>query len=273
MKQGYKPTYTDRRDLDLLKSFGATQFDTTSLPRTYLVDAGLDMPDQNADGFPYACTGYTSASLCEDEDGVMYDPIDTYVNTPPGDSGGRALRDSVAVLMSRGPRKKDGTFGPKRAKYYNIRTTGFLDWFDAIRVGLYVVKSEKRAASAGIPWFPQFEQIGADGILPTEIIYDWKLASGHNAKLDGWTDTNSKGQPIRTGELFLRVKSWQGKNYGDNGWCYMPRALANALLSMDYTEVLTVTKLQPTTPQTVDLTLIESIVSFIVNLLSQKKTL
>lgn len=267
MKYGYKKVFTDRRDADFHKSFGSTNFDTKTLPLNYSADAGLTMPDQNADGYPYGCTGYTSADLCTDEDGVIYDPADTYLNTPPGGTtDGRALRDSLKVLTTRGPRTKSGQFGTKRSYYYNIRSTGYLlDWFDAIRVALYITQSEKRSASIGIPWFPEFESPTIDGRLPENIVFNWNRAGGHNAKIAGWKMIGD--QP------YLIVKSWQGKNYGDQGWCYMSRTLTNTLLNMPYTEVFTVTKMKPTDKQTVDLTVVENVVSFILNLLSnlQKK--
>lgn len=268
MKNGITIRRQDHRDLDFHKSFGTTGFDTTTLPDKYLADAGLTMPDQDADGFPEGCTGYAQTDICTDEDLTVYAAPEFYLATPPGGmTAGRAIRDSLNLLVSRGPRDQKGNLGPKRTKYYSINATGILDWFDAIRVALYITSQEHRSASVAVPWFPEFETIGQDAILAEDIVLDWSRASGHNAKDAGWTNTKTDGTYIRGGELFLAIKSWQGVNYGDKGWCYMSRVLANAVFSMDYTEAFTVTKMVPQSFQTVDIGIVDTIVSFVQNLL------
>lgn len=262
MKSGYKPVFTDKRDYDLLKTFGAVGFDTTDLPDVYDADAGLTMPDQNGNGYPFGCTGYAQTDLCTDEDGVVYDAGELFLSTPPYTPfQGRDIRSSLDLIVKRGPKGTNGLLGPKREAYYNIRASGFLDWFDAIRVALYITRSEKRSASIGVPWFKEFESIGKDGLLPEVVNYTWNGTPGHNAKISGWK--------LIGGNMYLRVKSWQGTQYGDSGWCYMSRPLANAIFNMYYTEAFTVTKIPIGEIHTVDLTAVESVVSFIKNLLNK----
>lgn len=267
MKSGLVLQHTDHRDYDFHKTFGSSNFDTKTLPNTFNIDAGLTMPNQNTDGFPMGCTGYAQTDLCTNEDGIIYDAGELYLATPPNDrTSGRDLRSSLNVLVNRGPKQKDGTLGAKRTAYYNVRAQGILDWFEAIRVALWITQDEKRGSSVAVPWFPEFEQIGSDGILPTVVSYDWNKASGHDAVISGWTDTDTKGNLIRNGEVFLKVKSWQGKQYGDNGWCYMCQPLTDAIFNMKYTEAFTVTKMAGNV-QKIDMTVIERLVSFILNLL------
>lgn len=261
--------FQDHRDFDLLKSSGATDFDTNGLPSRYMVDAGLTMPDQDADGYPEGCTGYAQTDLCTDEDLAIYDAGEFYLATPPGTSGtGRAVRDSLKLLTARGPKDRYGNLGPRRTAYYSINATEILDWMDAIRVALWITQQEKRSASIAIPWFPAFEGIGSDGILPADPIFTWNGVPGHNAKIGGWTDVKTDGTYIRNGEFFLAVKSWQGISYGDKGWCYMSRVLANAIFNMRYTEAFTVTKMNGAT-QTVDIDVVDRLVSFLQNLLAK----
>lgn len=265
---GLLKRFQDHRDLDFHKSFGTTAYDTNQLPSRYSADAGMTMPNQDADGFPEGCTGYAQTDLCTDEDLSIYDPGEFFLSTPPGGmNSGRAIRDSLNLLVNRGPKDKLGNLGPKRTKYYSINATGILDWLDAIRVALYVTSQEHRSASIAVPWFPEFENINSNGLLPDDPTFTWNNTPGHNAKCAGWTDVKTDGTYIRNGEFFLAIKSWQGIGYGDKGWCYMSRVLANAIFNMNYTEVFTATKLTPANLQTVDINIVDTIVSFIQNLL------
>lgn len=254
IKGGLKLRFTDHRDLDFHKTFGTTTFNPQELPDKYYADAGLTMPDQNRDGYPMGCTGYAQTDLCTDQDEIVYDAGELYENTPPYDRGGRELRKSLKVLVDRGPRDKQGNLGEKRTAFYNIRASGILDWFDAIRVALWITQDEKRSASIGIPWFPEFHSPDDDGILPEPTQFSWARAEGHDAKVAGWKTID--------GVPYLYVKSWQGPGYGRGGWCYMSRELANKIFDMYYTEAFTVTKKQGV-KQTIDMPAVERLVSYI----------
>lgn len=268
IKAGLKLRAQDPRDYDFLKSFGATHYDTNTLPSRYIADAGLTMQDQNADGFPEGCTGYAQTDLCTDEDLTIYNAGEFYQSTPPGGFGGRAVRDSLKLLTTRGPKDMDLKLGPARTAYYSINATGILDWMDSLRVALWITQQEKRSASIAIPWLREFEGIGASGLLPDDPIFIWSGTPGHNAKCAGWTDIKTDGTYIRNGELFLAIKSWQGTGYGDKGWCYMSRVLANAIFNMTYTEAFTVTKMTGSV-QTVDMSVVDRLVAFIQDLLAK----
>src|SRR3990167_5413029 len=78
-KNGARPTELDPRDYSFVATFGALS--PIALPDEYSVDAGLTMPDQNGDGNPYSCTGYTTTDLGTDQDNVIYSPEYTYMKT------------------------------------------------------------------------------------------------------------------------------------------------------------------------------------------------
>jgi hypothetical protein len=258
MQSGLKRTRKDHRDYDFHKSFGTTP---TALPNALNVDAGLWVPDQNAMALPNGCTGFTQADLCSDEDGVIRDPADVYFNTPPFDSGPRNIRDSLNVIRTRGvvTYLSRAVPGDQRTAYYNVRASPPLDWFDAIRLAIYSTQNEKRSVSIGTPWYPEFEQPLQGGILPTPTNWSTSRATWHNWKICGWKTIG--------GAPYLIGKSWQGNTYANGGFCYVSRDLINRLMQIPGTAAFTVTKLQPTSIQTVDLGMVATIVSFIRQLL------
>lgn len=263
IQNGYKPRWSDHRDLDFLKSH---KLGAVGAPTTYIefsVDPGFPIMNQNAMALPYGCTGMAQGYLCSCEDQVIADPAEIYDNTPPGGrTEGRDIRVSLKRICTAGYRKyltNDKPANP-RDKYFSIRAQGLLDWFDAIYISLLSTLTEKRAATIGMPWFPEFENVGSDGILPMPSDLNPKRASWHNAAI-------SKGKFIN-GKYYLAIQSWQGESCGDKGWCYADKALINAILEIQGTEILTVSKLISGQVQKVDLTIVETIVSFITNLLA-----
>jgi hypothetical protein len=261
IQSGLNPIKPDHRDFDFHKSFGAAVPPT--FPTEYNTDAGLWTPDQNAMALPFGCTGFTQASLCEDEDGTQYDPADVYDHTPPGTRDrGRDIRASLDVI-----RKNDLVEylkgvkpGTHRTAYFNVRAYYPLDWFDAIRLAMLSTTQEKRAVSIGTPWFPDFENTD-HGVLPMPLSFDVGLsgASWHNWKICGWKTIGD--QP------YLIGKSWQGEHYGDNGFCYLSRALINNLMSISGSAAFTVSKIAPQQIQLVDLSIVQTIVSYVRRLL------
>lgn len=260
IRGGAKPTRPDHRDFDFHKSFGSVVPPT--FPTEYNVDAGLWMPDQNAMALEFGCTGFTQGSLCEDEDGSQYDPAYIYRNTPPYDDGGRDIRASLDFI-----RKSDlheygsvngFTPGTRRTAYFNVRAYTPLDWFDAIRLAMYSTAQEKRAVSVGTPWFPEFESPD-HGKLPVPKSFDVSAATWHNWKICGWKTIGD--------QVYLIGKSWQGAQYGDNGFCYISRPLTNNLMSISGSAAFTVSKIAPAQIQLVDLTIVQTIVSYIRRLL------
>lgn len=265
MKSGLNPVERDHRDYDYHRTFGSVS--PFVLPTEYDVDAGLTMPNQELDGLPYGCTGYAQTDLCTDEDGVVYDPRFTYDMTlkDEGQWGnyntGCDIRDSLKTLLSYGAKIKDNPNDDptthRRGAYFNVGPT--TDFFEGVRSAMYLSRLEKRAASIGTPWFVEFERITADGILPDNPTINTN-AEWHNWVCSGWV--------MKQGEPYLKVKSWQGTAYGDNGWAYMSRSLYNKLLSMPYTGAFTVRKVLPEDIRTIKRTLMETLIVYLQRLLA-----
>jgi hypothetical protein len=258
MKSGLAKIKRDHRDYSFHKTFGAF-VNASSLPADFSVDAGLWMPNQNLPqafsgipsipAWPTGCTVYCQTDLCIDEDGKLLDPNLLEDVTHANANGGGDIRVALKAAIN--------VF--QRTAYFNIQAKAPLDWFDAIRVAMWVSQAEKRSVSIGIPWFAEFENLLASYIMPIPV-FDTKRATWHNAKIAGWKTIG--------GAPYLIVKSWQGPEYGDKGYCYMPRELCNALLNISGTGAFTLSKVAPGQIQTIDLSTIATLVSFIRNLIA-----
>lgn len=237
--KGLAPTPVDPHDKhfrhDVL--FGAA----TSFPDEFLVDNDL-FPDQNADGRPTVCTGYTVANVGGVEDSTLYSPEYNYMKTlevqglPPETQGADARtafkipvafgllpQTLVPPDVSRGtqawaanqtnwPLSLD-TQAVKKPAYTPIGKVG--DYFDGIRSAI----SQRKTVGMATQWSPSFETVSTNGILPDNPV---GLYWGHMYQVCGWK--TFYGVP------YLVLKTWQGKGYGDRGWCYMSRSLCNKLM-------------------------------------------
>lgn len=237
MKNGTKPTLISHKDYDFIKSFGAVS--APNFPTEYNTDAGITMPNQNAqnDQFTppvpamfWGCTDYTQSELSTDLDSVLKNPYDLEKVTGANAKGGYDIRTSLLYARNLG----------WISGFFNVQPHQ-LDMFDTLRLSMISGIPEKRSITIGIPWFPIFEGIGlgngemkSDGIMPTPKDWDTSHASWHNAKISGWK--------IIGDQPYLAVKSWQGPNYGDKGWCYMSRTLCNGVFSIPGTVAFTSTK-------------------------------
>ncbi len=257
VKDGLKPLRHDHRDYDYIKTKKLGGILPASIP-DFNVDAGLWMPNQETENaaftppipaLPFGCTDYAQNELCMDEDGVLQNPMDIENVTHANASGGTDLRTSLkAVVKLR---------GDKHPNFFAIKSSGIFDWFDAVRVSLYSTSSQKRGASIGSPWYPDFNT-GAS-ILP---IPDFSLSRA------SWHDWCIKGQKTISGEVYLIGKPWLGKDYGDAGFVYFSRPLFNALMNINGTGAYTLDKLLPgEQAQSVDSNIVQKIVSYIRNLL------
>lgn len=266
---GINPIRWHWSDYDFHRTFGTVN----TLPWDLNVDLGLTMPDQNArnemfnfPALPQGCTGYTQAELCQDADRVLYDPSFTYRKTllmenKVGDQG-CDIRDSLSSTIVFGVRAQGETDAQAmqrhRGQYFNV--TAAPDFFSGIRSA---VTLNRRSVSMGSPWFPEWHRIGPDGIMPMPYLPKLSFFGGilsalgialgsyydtlqwHNYKCSGFTTLNTKGQPIRNGEIFLMIKSWQGPKFGDAGWCYMPVDVTNAVFAVPGTGAFTLAKADP----------------------------
>lgn len=251
MQSGITKTKPDKRDRSFVKTFGAVS--ATSLPDEFDVDAGLWQPDQNALALPLGCSGFTQGDLIADQEGVIIDPGEIYRDTPPyRNDTGRDLRTSLKRICSK-PSKyylKDGEAKP-RSGYYNVRPSGKIDAFDAVRIAIWVNQQEKRSVSVGSSWFWSNPP---KGIAEPQKSYAWTGALGHNYKISGWK--------MIDGVMYLRGKPWQGDKWGDKGWIYFNREIFNKLMKVHGNEAFTVAD-DSAPVQTIDWNIIDTLVNFI----------
>lgn len=267
IKDGLNRIKPDRRDFSLVHTFGATVADTQSLPSSFSIYDGRPIPNQDdvdtrfnpqLPALPFGCTGETGAFETGLQDGTLCNPQDLYLATPPYNQGGRDIRDMLKVLINRGVVRADGTMSEKRLAYFNCYGTGGIDDFNAARIGIWINQAERRGVYLGTWWYPEFENAGADGILPLPS-FNINEASLHNHLATGFYSTYK--------DDYIETISWQGMHYAKNGLAYVSRADYNALMAQPYTGAFTITKMPSNTPVPVGVQAeIDHLVYFIRNL-------
>ena len=275
MNNGSRPTRLSHKDFDLHRSFG--NIAPVSFPTEYFVDAGFTMPNQVEEGEPFGCTNYAQAELTTDLTGEIHHPQDLEAVTHANALRGYDVRESLNAAC-----KSLKWF----TAYYNIRSSGIIDSFDAFRLAQISGLPEKRSITLGTPWFPSWKAAmygsifiqNADGtyttmgggvksiIMPMPTEAELSVArrdplslTWHDSKLDGWT--------TRNGVLLYRDKSWQGPNIGEGGFIYFPREVINVVMSIPRTVAYTITNQTPEKVQTVSLSAVQWITSYIRHLL------
>ena len=254
----------DKRDYSLLHTYGAMTPDPSSLPDDFSIYDGRPIPNQQESdsrfnpplpALPFGCTGESGAFDSGLQDNELYDPSDLYLNTPPGGDGGRDIRAMLKTLMERGPRRPDGSFGPKRLAYFNCYGAGKIDDFDAARIALWINQYERRGVYIGSYWYWQAAE---NGILqlPSFVTAE---ASLHCYLATGWAKKN--------GRLYIEAIPWVGESFGEKGKIYISREIYNALMQQPWTGAFTITKQPSKTPVPIGYTaVIDHLVYFIRNL-------
>ncbi len=280
IKSGTFPTFTDKRDYDFARNFGAV----VSFPDNFNVDSGKSMPDQEADQNPYECTSYTTNDIALDEDnrsyayGYLYAKALNMAGYPPTQQG-MDIREALKASRVYGLLPLDKTPDDladsgesynsdyrhwpaeldveaayhRRGKYFNVQPLNG-DWFDGIRSAIQV---NNRSVSVGTPWYPSWNNIGNDGIVST--MPNGTPTSWHNWKIAGWKTIN--------GVPYLLGKTWQGKDYGDNGWAYFPREVINAVWCIQGTQAFTFGKATSDDLLTIKVDILQTVLAFCYRLL------
>lgn len=258
MKNGVKPIKIDHRNYST-HTFGTTFAFATEVN----LDAGFGFPNQNADGLPEGCTGYSQSELCQDQDKARYKPKFTYEKTlfmmnakegEPCDMPTSLKSTKVYGVQSINETTDAEASKHLRGAYYQVEKVG--DWFDGIRSA---ISQNNCSVSVATQWYESFGN-------PTHgIISDTPAGnfSWHNYKISGWKVIN--------GETYLIAKSWQGANYGDNGYCYFSRTLINKLLSVSGAGAFIVAPYDPSKLKTVELGIFQTILSYFVRWLESIK--
>ena len=205
---GLKPIEKRKTNYSFHRTFGSV----TTFPDSYDCNAfPTEAPDQNADGYPEACTAYAQTFLCGNEDKTHYVPLFTYTKTHVIDGGSMgdpcSMYDSLKSTIVYGVQLPTETtdvqaYTHKRGQYYQIQQTPQMDWFDAIRSALYVNRGANRAVSIGSPWFPEWNAFGHGSVMPMPTT-PYQQCNWHDWAVSGWETTN--------GVQYLIAHTWRGQ--------------------------------------------------------------
>jgi len=259
MKHGAKRSILDPRDYSFHRSFGIT-YASLGL-KEYNYDAGFGMPDQTADGYPYGCTGYAQAEVAQDIDKDHYAPSYTYQKTCAYEghdtTTGCDIRTSARVGQVYGMQRPEETTESqaqthRRGAFYNIEQIPGLDWFDSFRTQL----RKGSSISIGTIWFPEWAYTQSDGIIPT-------FTYNGNANVYPWHNYKICGEKTINGFPYLIAKSWQGRHFGDQGWCYFPRETFNKAFDIYGTIGLIQGRYTPTDIVTVKITMLQFVLHYL----------
>lgn len=254
-----KIRYTDHRDHALHRTFGTTA--TLLSPMEYNYDAGFGMPDQNADGYPEGCTGYSQSEEAQNADGNRYKAVYTYDKTlqmqglPAGSPCDiRTSMKSTQVYGVQEPAENTDVEAEshRQGPFFNVDLVPGMDWFDSIRLALR--NNPKRCISMATPWFNEFRNWDANGVLPSFFTGDPNTMPWHNHLFTGETIVP---------DPFILDKSWQGPNIGDKGYLKWNRTLVNAVMAISGTEAFLRRPIGDEPIQNIELTLLETALSYI----------
>lgn len=204
------------------RTFGATTADYTP----FSLDAFGTFPDQNADGAPEDCTIYTQNELCQDSDKIHYNRQflkDKVVLKSGNPNGPYDINDSLEAtvvygVQEEGKDEKDA-YSHRRGRDFRLEKNPGMDWYDT---AISIMRSTGCSISVAGPWFPEFESLITNGILPSTFPLIWpNEVPGHNHKIYGLDENRN-----------LIGKSWQGTEYGDGGKHYWTRNAFNQYMSM-----------------------------------------
>lgn len=249
---GTRPARHISRERIFHKHFGGVA--TAALP-DFNLDAGLTMPDQEADNAPTECVGYTAADILTDITKVPIDPDFSYAaarfvsGDGPGTEGasfhaglqgliavgGLMTHDATFHALDRGelfvsdwnnwqPYQKTKALLSAQNGLYNVLGNG--DNFSSILSALY---TGRIAVSLGSPWFKEWQGLPAESILPMPADMQLQAISAYTP----WHNYAAKGQKTINGQKLIPIKSWQGH------WLYMPQDVANAVFALAGTGALT----------------------------------
>ncbi len=147
----------------------------------------------------------------------------------------------------------------RRGRPFSVDLISGSDWFDSFRQALRIGKNP---ISVGTIWFPEWGHTAFDGILTSLFVFDgnWDSEMGHNYKICG--EKTIDGVP------YLIAKTWQGKNFGDKGWCYFSRETFNKAFDIYGTIGLIQPRFQPQDIYYAKLTLVQHVVQLISRFIS-----
>lgn len=271
LANGTRPIEPHKQQRSLPRTFGTIAAST--LPDEFDTDAGLVVPDQNAEGRPYGCTGYTVTELGNDEDNAIYDPGFNYDLTremegTQGQDVGCDLKDAFKSATVYGLLTKSNPGNPlenRRAPYYEVHPHDGLDYFDSIRSAMivaYQLDNKKHGTGNGTFWLPEWAN-PQNGLIPGLYLYDG--VPDHYA----WHAWNFKGWMMKNGQLRLKAKMHQGPNYGEGGFAWFTRTQVNKIFAEWGTIILMQVKAEPKDIKYVKYTILETAVRLATQILKR----
>lgn len=239
------------KDFSYERTFGALS--TQDLPIEYNADLG-GFPDQNEDGRPNGCSGYTQAETGQDEYGVVFNPGFNYEKTlliagsPPNSPC--KIRDALKAPTIYGLEPKEGgnPLEYRRGAYFDVDKVE-KSYFEGVRSALWLNRLNKRTISCGTPWFREW-RTPKNGVLETPKKYVWDTSTiGHNYKICGWKLVSNKPHLI--------IKPWVGPDWGDKGYAYISKDVFDKVMAISGTFMYIQTNYTPDYVQTVKLDILE----------------
>lgn len=266
IRNGTGPVIQDLADYSFHPSFGT--IGKADLPSQFTVDIGLTMPNQNADGLFYGCTGYTVTDIATDQDKRVYNPRFTYEKTcymegHPMDRGCQirtAIKSSRVYGLQWGNETEEQSTKNRRGAYFNVYDDGGMNWFDSFKSSIFI---NKRGLVIGTPFFNEWTT-APNGIIPSVFVYDGipEHYSWHCWAIKGWKTID--------GIEYLICKMWLGKNYGDGGWCYIDRQTINKVMAIRGCAAFTFAE-KPVETRTIQIDIFETIVTYLYRLLNKTR--
>lgn len=269
IQNGAKRTRVDKRDYSYHRTFSGIPTDLTLAD--FNLDAGLTMPDQNAEGLPFGCTGETQTDCLTDLTKKVYKAKFTYDKTclmeNHGTNEGCEIRNSMKSLRVFGAQEMTETTDLEATKHkggqtFSVDKKKGYDYFDSFRLAL---RNEQKSISVGSPWPIEWAR-PQKGVLTALFVYDGHPDhySWHNWKVCGETTILEDGvfRPVLIG------KSWQGKNYGEGGFHSIGREAFNKAFDIYGTIGLIQAKSAPGDIQTIQLDIRQTILDLINRMLS-----
>ena len=228
IKEGLKLLPDDKRDFKFAGIHKKPKL--KDLPEKFIVAEPLKIKDQ---GMSYKCTGYASASVSEDQEGMPLDPHWQYskIKQIEGEveGSGANLRSACKALVEYGSvteKEANGQtdidwkkwpvnlskIGVERAKksYFDIEW-GF-DTFDNMRAVMWASRAEKRSILTGCIWRMNWTH-EKDGII--ENLDTKAPGQAHAFKVYGWDGD------------FIIAQLSNGEKIGDKGTFYIHRHIVN----------------------------------------------
>lgn len=254
MIRGLRPTkFKDSRTYDFHRTFGTI---SSTIVEFNFDQTGV-MPNQNAEGFPNACTAYTTTGMASNSDKTNYDDkLFTYEKTKlmmgvEGDVPCDQMTSlkSASVWGCQGLGKNDA-FKHIQSPYFIVKKLNG-SYFDGM---ISAMQIKKGTLSVGSMWLPEFETVGSTGIV-RDFVVPKSFNEGHN-----W---EAVGVKMIDGEPRIICKSWQGANFGDKGYIYFSKVQIDSLLSVRGSGVFGQKHAEPEDIVRVKMNIIETIISFI----------